>query len=245
MLRSDRRYAMRAFALTLLLFAVAFAISMTSDEGGVRFGIRLGRALPLAPLCAGIAVFLTLGSVRAKVDALTLESIGRAPTRNNAGAVIGGAIFALIAAGAVGVSSRIDIEAIFPSFGAGPHIRWDGSAFVDSERGLRFDERGVIAHDLVGAPADVAPARASHERGSASLALGFAALAFPLFAAASTRRISAAVVMTIAAAAFLTFLAFDAVASGRAPAIIVALPQAALLFLAVVEYRRSGWLVPL
>ncbi|MEO8874234.1 MAG: hypothetical protein ABI461_01500 [Polyangiaceae bacterium] len=245
MLPSDRKYATRAFGVAVLLFAIAFAISAASDEGGVHFGIRLARALPLAPLCAAISVFLTLGSARAKVDALTLEAIGRAPFFNNAGAVCGGAIFALAAAAVVGLSSKIDIEAIFPSFSSGPHIAWDGAGFIDSDRGVSFDAQGDVTPNVARPANSEAPAAgAPHQRGAASLSLCFAAIAFPLFAAAATRRISSYVLLAIAAAALFTFLAFDAVASGRAPAIVVAMPQAALLFFAVVEYRRSGWLVP-
>ncbi len=245
MLPSDRKNVVRAFATSALLFAVAFLISAASDEGGVRFATRLARALPLAPICAAIAVWLTLASARAKVEALTLESLGRSPSRNNAGAVFGGALFAIAAALLIVVSSRIDVDAIFPSFASAPRIEWTGSSFVDSARGVSFEANGEI-HVLDKAATSTAAISSApaHERGGASLALALAAIAFPLFAASSTRRVSGAVVIAIAASAFLTFLAFDAVASSRAPAAVLALPQAALLFFAVIEYRRSGCLVP-
>lgn len=247
-LPSDRRNAARALALAMLLFAVALAISAASDEGGVRFATRLGRALPLAPICGAIAAFLTLVSERAKVEALALESIGRAPALNNAGAVFGGALFAIGAASLVAFSSHIDVEAIFPAFSSAPKITWNDGAFVDSSRGVTFAANGEI-HALPDAQKntdDHAPTTTppAHERGGASVALAFTAVAFPLFAAASIRRVSPAIVAAVAASAFLTFLAFDAVASARAPASVLALPQAALLFLAILEYRRSGWLVP-
>jgi hypothetical protein len=245
---SDWRNAGRALGLAALVFAVALAISAASDEGGVRFATRLGRALPLAPICGAIAAWLTLASERAKIEALALESIGRAPAFNNAGAVFGGALFALAAASLVAFSSHIDVEAIFPSFSSAPKIEWNGDAFVDSSRGVSFAANGeiqtlpdAIKNEKDHAPIATAPA---HERGGASVALAFAAIAFPLLAAAAIRRVSAATVVAVAASAFLTFLAFDAVASSRAPASVLALPQAALLFLAILEYRRSGCLVP-
>jgi hypothetical protein len=245
-LLSDRKNAVRAFAIAALLFAVAFLISASSDEGGVRFATRLARALPLAPLCSAIAARLTLASSRAKIEALTLESLGRSPSRNNAGAVAGAALFALAAAALVGLSSRIDIDAIFPSFSAAPRIAWNGTSFVDPARGVIFETNGEIRAMPAGADHASTSLRAApaHERSGASVALALAAIAFPLFAASSTRRISPGVVMAVAASAFLTFLAFDAVASARAPAAVLVLPQAALLFVAVVEYRRSGCLVP-
>ncbi len=247
MLTSDRNNAGRALAIATLIFAVALAISAASDEGGVRFATRLARALPLAPICGAIGVWLTLISERAKIEALALESVGRSPALNNAGAVFGGALFALAASSIVAFSSHIDVDAIFPSFSSAPKIVWNGNAFVDSSRGVTFAANGEI-HALSDSEKNqniaavfVAP---THERAGASIALAFAAIAFPLFAASSTRRISAGVVVAIAASAFLTFLAFDAVASSRAPSGVLVLPQAALLFLAILEYRRSRWLVP-
>ncbi|MEO9233012.1 MAG: hypothetical protein ABI421_06765 [Polyangiaceae bacterium] len=243
---------LRALALAALVFAVALAISAASDEGGVRFATRLGRTLPLAPICGAIAAWLTLASERAKIEALALESIGRAPALNNAGAVFGGALFALAAASLVAFSSHIDVEAIFPSFSSAPRIEWNGNVFIDSSHGVSFAANGeaqslpdATKNADVQMPIAAAPA---HERGGASVALAFAAIAFPLFAASAIRRVSAAIVVAIAASAFLTFLAFDAVASSRAPpsvqTFVLALPQAALLFLAILEYRRSGCLVP-
>ncbi len=244
---SDWRNALRALGLAARGVGVALGISAASDVGGVRFGTRLARALPLAPLCAAIAVWLTLISERAKIEALAFESLGRSPALNDAGAVFGGALFALGAASLVAFSSHIDVEAIFPSFASAPKIQWNGDSFVDASRGVTFATDGNIqslpdATKSAGDHVDLgAPAR---DRGGASIALALAAIAFPLFAAAAIRRVSAAVIVAVAASAFLTFLAFDAVASARAPAGVLVLPQAALLFFAVFEYRRSGCLVP-
>lgn len=246
-LRNDRRNAVRALAISALIFAVALAISAASDEGGVRLATRLARALPLAPLCGAIGVWLTSISERAKIEALALESIGRSPASNQAGAVFGGALFALASSSLVAFSSQIDVEAIFPSFSSAPKIEWNGNEFVDSARAVSFSANGEIKTTPDAEKKSEAPpplASPSHERVSAAIALSLAAVAFPLFAASAIRRISAGVVVAVAASAFLTFLAFDAVASGRAPPGVLALPQAALLFLAILEYRRSRWLVP-
>lgn len=251
MIASDRKNALRSLAISALIFAVALGISAASDEGGVRFATRLARALPLAPLCGAIGVWLTSISERAKIEALALESIGRSPALNNAGAVFGGAFFALVASSLVAFSSHIDVEAIFPAFSSAPKIEWNGNEFVDSARGVSFAANGDIktlsdAEKNPEAPTPITFPK--HERAGAALALSLAAIAFPLFAASAIRRVSAGVVVAVAASAFLTFLAFDAVASGRAsPSVqifVLALPQAALLFLAILEYRRSRWLVP-
>ncbi|HEX7662882.1 MAG TPA: hypothetical protein VF407_00145 [Polyangiaceae bacterium] len=245
MLPSDVRQARRAFAIAVLAFVVALLLSAASDEGGVAWTIRLTRALPIAPLAGALGVWLTLSSRRAKADALALEATGRSPKRNSAGAVVGGAGFALLLALVLASWSKLDISAIFPAFSASPRVAWNGEAFVDTEHGLRFAEDGSVAL----APEAVTPAlalgpSAGRERAAGSLALAFASVAFALLAAAIVRHLSVRAATSIGVVALATVFAFDAVASGRASPFVVVLPPAALSLFAWLEYLRSAWLVP-
>lgn len=245
MLPSDAHQARRAFAMSALAFVVALLLSAASDEGGVAWATRLTRALPIAPFAAALGVWLTLSSRRAKADALALEATGRSPKRNSAGAVVGGATFALLFALVLAMWPRLDVAAIFPAFPASPHIAWNGAAFVDTERGLRFEEDGAVAAapEIVATSHDDVPS-APRERTAASLALALAAVAFPLLAGAFARHVSARAVASVGVVVLATIVAFDAVASGRASPFVVVLPPAALSLFAWLEYRRSAWLIP-
>lgn len=239
----DRRNAGRAFALSALIFAVSFGLSAASDEGGVAWLARLTRALPLAPLCAAAGVWLTLGTARAKMEALALEASGRSPRWNAAGAVAGGAVFALAAAMLLACWQKLDVATIFPSFASAPRIEWNGSTFVDAAHGIAIDENGVTSTREKESRDEAAPSE-KRERIAASVALAFAGIAFALLAAAFARRLSARAALAVLAIALATLLAFDAVASGRAPPSIVTLPPLALFIYAAIEYLRSAWFVP-
>ena len=239
----DRRNAGRAFALSALIFVVSLGISAASDEGGVLWLTRLTRALPLAPLCAATAVWLTLASSRAKTEALALEASGRSPKWNAAGPVAGGALFALAAASALATWQRLDVAAIFPAFASAPRITWDGTTFVDETHGVAIDADGVTTPHAKEASTAIAPSE-KRERIAASVALGLAGIAFALLAAAFSRHVSARAALAVLSIALATMLAFDAVASGRAAPLVVVVPPLGLFIYAAFEYVRSAWLVP-
>ncbi|MGH7283281.1 MAG: hypothetical protein ACRELY_17280 [Polyangiaceae bacterium] len=239
----DRRNAGRAFALSALIFAVSLGISAASDEGDIAWLTRLTRALPLAPLCAAAAVWLTLASARAKMEALALEASGRSPSWNAAGPVVGGAVFALAAAVLLLGWQRLDVAAIFPSFASAPRIEWNGSTFVDSAHGIAIDENGVTSPRDKEASHAAAPSE-KRERIAASVALGLAGIAFALLAAVFSRRVSSRGALAVLGIGLATILAFDAAASGRAQPAIVIVPPLGLFIYAAIEYLRSAWLLP-
>jgi hypothetical protein len=129
--------------------------------------------------------------------------------------------------------------------------RWSGRAFVDASRGAFVGEDGApesLATLAADAP-EGAPSVASippHGRGAAALALGVAGLAVPLLLAHAMlvrpadrrlgRRDATALGAAIGAVAASVVL-FQAAAVRHVPAVLGALPPAALLAFVVGRYR--------
>src|SRR5437879_4797490 len=86
----DTRVAARALVLGALAFAVAWLVTATTDEGGVAWGVRAGRTLPIAPVCAALGTAIALAHLRARGEVRALEALGRAPWENALAAVCGG-----------------------------------------------------------------------------------------------------------------------------------------------------------
>jgi hypothetical protein len=220
-------------------------VTAASDEGGLALGVRAGRTLPLAPVCAAVGAWLALAPARARGDDLALEAVGRSPWERHMAAIAGGAVIALLAAFAIALAPRVDVRAFYPR--AEPALEWrfDGSAFVSSDA-----REGQQARWRVGP--DGAPSRgtgAVGERGSdlpkgaraaAGLATALAGLAWPMIAARLRARdaVRAAIAPT-ALAALATVLAFQAAAAARAPALAGALPPLFLLVWAASRYRSG------
>src|SRR5260221_5419738 len=96
--RWDANVLSRAAMIALLALALAWLVTAATDEGGVPWGERAGRTLPLAPLCAAIGAWGALAAVRARGEALALEALGRSPGGITAAAVGGRAGVGLVAA---------------------------------------------------------------------------------------------------------------------------------------------------
>src|ERR1700723_416531 len=124
-------------------FALAWLVTATTDEGGVAWAERVGRTLPLAPLCAAIGAAVALAPVRSRGEARALAALGRARLEIAAGAVAGAALTALLAAALLGLVRAVDVAGFFPTATHASAWRWEGGTFVDAARGLRVAADGM------------------------------------------------------------------------------------------------------
>ncbi len=98
----DARVALRAVAVAALAFGMAWVVTATTDEGGLAWGVRIGRSLPVAPACAAVGAAIALAPARARGELRALASLGRSPFESAFAAAVGGAVVALVAAVIVG-----------------------------------------------------------------------------------------------------------------------------------------------
>jgi hypothetical protein len=243
----DVRLFGRAAGMASAAFALAWLVTATTDEGGVAWAERVGRTLPLAPLCAAIGAAVALAPVRSRGEARALAALGRPRLEVAAGAVAGAALTALVAATLLGLVRAIDVAGFFPTATHASAWRWDGAAFVDAARGLRVAADGAPQR-IGGAETASRAALPATARAAASLTTALAGIALPLLVAhallgrAAGRRfdrvdVVSAIVATAAVAA--SVVAFQAAAARRAPAMLGVVPAALLLAFAIRRYRAS------
>jgi hypothetical protein len=252
--RWDTRVLMRAAGVAALALGLAWLITAATDEGGVRWGERVGRTLPLTPVCAAVGAWIALAPVCARGEALALAALGRSRAQVAAAAVVGGALVALLAAVAIGASPRVDVTAFYPRAHRANAWVWHDGAFVDRTQGLQVGADGVPVRQAREMGAALAPIP-SHGRAAAAFATAIAGLALPLLLAHAliartiesapgaragrrTRDEATALLAsggTIAASIVL----FQAAASQRVPALLGTLPPVALLAFAARRYRAS------
>jgi hypothetical protein len=240
--RWDLRQLARAAAAGGLTLALAWLVTAATDEGGVAWGERAGRTLPLTPFCAAIGTWAALAPVLARGEALALEALGRSRAQIAAAAVVGGALVALAAAVALGMVRAVDVAGFFPTATHGSTWGWTGTAFADAVQGLRVGADGTP----VRIPAQAGRAMAGiprYGRAAASAVTASGGLALPLLVAhALLERARALPLVLLAGGAIAaSVVAFQAAAAGHVPATLGVLPTLALLAYAVRRYRGGRW----
>jgi hypothetical protein len=236
--------AAAAAAATLLL---TWLVTAATDEGGVAWGERVGRTLPLAPLCAALGVSAALAPVRWRGEAGALAALGRSRVQIALGAVAGGALVALVAALFIALVRRVDVAGFYPTATHASAWRWDGAAFVDGVSGLRVAADGMPTHVPVESGAAVASLPA-FARGAAALTTALAGLALPMLVAHALLSkapdrpfdrndawVAASAIASMAASVVL----FQSAAAHQLPALAAAAPALALLAFAVQRYRAA------
>jgi hypothetical protein len=243
---------MRAAVVAGLALGLAWLVTAATDEGGISWGERAGRTLPLTPACAAIGAWVALAPVRSRGEALALAALGRSPAQVAAAAVAGGALVALVAAVTISVAP-VDITAFFPRAARASAWVWQNDAFIDSAQGLRVGSDGAPVR-LVPEMAATLQDTPRHGRAAAALATAIAGLAMPLLVAnallmpsigrtpgrQSTRArhditVGLASAVTVGACVVL----FQAAAAQHVPALLGAVPAVTLLAFAVWRYRAA------
>jgi hypothetical protein len=236
--------------VTGLALALGWLVTAVTDEGGVPWGERAGRTLPLTPACAAIGVWVALAPAAARGEGRALAAIGRSRLQVAAAAVLGAAAVCAVAAGFLLASRHVDASGFFPTVLHGTDWRWDGEAFVNRARGVFVTAEGA-PEKLAAAAAEDASVPGSlppFARAAAALAMAIAGVAMPLLVAHAmlTRPVDrrfgrddgkalAAAGVAVAASVVL----FQAAAARLLPAMLGMLPPMLLLAYAVQRYRAS------
>jgi hypothetical protein len=240
--RWDALVTARACVMAVLAFALAWLITVATDEGGVPWGERAGRTLPLIPFCAAIGVWGALAPVRARGEALALEALGRTRGQIGASAVAGALVIVATAALLIATLHSIDLAGYYPTATHRTSWRWDGDAFVDAVQGLRVGADGQPSFwtgAREAAPRNTIPpyGRAAAALVTAVAGVGLALLAVrALLGGRATRERMvdiAACVLTVA----LTIVLFQAATVHAVSALAGVVPPILLLALAVQRYR--------
>jgi hypothetical protein len=244
--RWDGRQLTRAAAAAGLTLVLAWLVTAATDEGGVAWGERAGRTLPLTPFCAAIGAWVALAPVLSRGEALALEALGRSRPQIAAAAVLGGALVALAAALGLGLLRTVDVAGFFPTATHGSAWAWRGNAFADTLHGLRVGADGapvLIPVEAGRAITGIPP----YGRAAASVVTACAGLALPLLLAHALleRARSLPLVLFAGGAIAASVIAFQAAAAGHVPVALGALPTLGLLAFAVQRYLGRRWRSPI
>jgi hypothetical protein len=249
--RWDVRVLARSALLTALALVLGWLVTAVTDEGGVPWGERAGRTLPLTPLCAAIGVWVALAPATARGEGRALAALGRSRFQVAAAAVVGAGV---VAAGAALLlaSRNVDARGFFPSVLHATGWRWDGHVFVDPARGLFVTAEGAPEKlALAATEAGDASSPGSlpvHGRVAAALAMAIAGVAMPLLLAHSmlTRpadrrfgRDDAKALLAAGVSVAASVVFFQAAAARALPALLGAAPPMVLLLFAVQRYRAA------
>ncbi len=242
----DLRHAGRAAGIALVTFLLVVVATALTDEGGVAWSVRLGRALPVVPLCAALGTYVATARRRTRSEMLGLAGLGRSPQANAFGATLGGALVAWGAAAMLFLAPSIDVGGFYPSVVRAAEIRFDasdGGSFVLPRRGVRVLGDGALAPWA--APGPLAPEDGggipSGGRAAAALVTLFAGTALALVASTLRQGSRRRIVLSAAVVLPLTVLFFHAAAAHRASPYLAGLPPLALLVHAALRYRTWGW----
>jgi hypothetical protein len=256
--RWDAVVFVRAAVIAGLALALAWLITAATDEGGVAWGERAGRTLPLTPVCAAVGAWGALAPVRARGEVRALEALGRSRVQISAAAIAGGAAIALVAAALLGVVRSVHVDGFYPSALRPTAWHWRDGAFVNHALGLAVGADGNPGR--IGPPTETRPVLGIPQggRAAASTATALAGVALPMLLAqlllvrhpgpadgerlgrglaASGARWPPAIAAATAIA--LSVMLFQAAAARLVPAMSAALPPAALLAFALGRYRAS------
>jgi hypothetical protein len=237
----DARTFARGVAIALATLGIAFVVTAASDEGGIAWGERAGRALPIAPVCAAVGAWLALAPGRARGEDVALAALGRSPWQRHMAAIAGGAAVAALAALVIAAVPRVDVRGFYPR--AEQAIVWRPVAdgFVSGDGRWQVTAAGVPERS--GSPAASDPSSLPRgARAAAALATMLAGLALPMLTAGiESRRRAAAALAAVVGSGVLTVLAFQAAAAARAPALIAPLVPLLLLAAVATGYRASPW----
>jgi hypothetical protein len=234
----------RAVAGTLLGLALIALITAASDEGGLSWVERAGRALPLSPFCAALGVWGALGPVKARGEALALAALGRTSRQISAAAVAGVLLVCVASCVAIAVVPSVDVASFYPIASRPPSWQWRNGGFVDPAHGLRMRVDGTLVESSIRST-EQRVAIPPRGRIAAALATALAGVAMAMLAARALldgggsrgRRDRMVDGLGCALAALATVVLFQVAAARLAPALLAPLPA---LVLAAFAARRYG-----
>ncbi len=231
----------RAVAGTLVGLGLVALITAASDEGGLSWAQRVGRALPLSPLCAALGVWGALGPVKARGEALALAALGRTSREISAASVSGALLVCLASCAAIAAVPSVDVASFYPIASHPPSWQWRNGGFVDPVHAIRMRPDGTLVESNIRATEPLRVAVPPKGRISAALATALAGVALAMITAralleGAVRRARVVDGMACAVAAFATVVLFQVAAARRAPAMMAPLPALALTAFAAKRY---------
>jgi hypothetical protein len=245
----DIRVFVRAATVALLALGLAWILTAATDEGGLRWGERAGRTLPLVPVCAAIGVWGALSPVRSRGEARALEALGRTRAEVAAPAVAGGAFIALAAALALVWLPTVSVTGFYPTARHAEAWRWEAGGFVDPVRRLRVADNGELARatPVEGSQPEAVTIPAARAAAGISMVIAGGATALLLAHAMLFRDARLASGGTVASSpwwplgatglcAAASIVLFQAAAVEKVPALAGTLPSVALLAVAMTRY---------
>jgi hypothetical protein len=236
---------------TLLALALVALITAASDEGGLSWAQRAGRALPLSPFCAAIGVWGALGQVKARGEALALAALGRTSRQISAAAVSGALLVCLASCVAIATVKSVDVASFYPSAGRTPSWQWRDGGFADPVHGFLMTADGTLVDSRLRATEVVRVAVPPLGRVAAALATALAGVALALLSACALLESGALAggarkprgrlfdALACALAAVATVVLFQVAAARRAPALVAPVPALALAAFAARRYYGS------
>ena len=238
---------LRALGGALLALIVVWLVTAASDEGQLTVGTRVGRTLPLAPLCSAVGAALALGTARVRQESRAFEALGRSPAETGRAAALGAALPSIVVALAIVALPSVDVGAFYPRAARGEKFVFTGSGFQSPTLGVRIDAEGET-HVLVGTPPAPDAELPGGARMAAAAATGFAGVSLALVTARAAlrrslldhrarRRMRATAFGEGIGCAVLMLIAFQAAAARVAPAALAVIPPAALLAVGLARLR--------
>lgn len=252
--RWDTRAFARAAYVAALALALSWLLTAATDEGGVAWGERVGRTLPLTPLCSAVGVWAAIAPIKARGEARALEALGRTKAQVGAAAAAGGACISIAAALSVGVLPAVSVTGFYPTARLSSPWQWDGTAFVDPVARLRVTEDGTPVF-LPTAQSHSEQSPIPRERMAAALATAMTGIATALLLAQAllatdatrsvsrrpgSRRTAASALVATGISAAAALILFQAAAVRRVPALLGDVPPLMLLLMAIRRVQTTS-----
>lgn len=235
----------RAVAGTFVGLGLVALITAASDEGGLSWAQRVGRALPLSPLCAALGVWGALGPVKARGEALALAALGRTSREISAAAVSGALLVCLASCLAIAAVPSVDVASFYPIASHPASWQWRNGGFVDPVHAIRMRSDGTLVESNIRATEPLRVAVPPKGRISAALATALSGVALAMITARTlldggVRRARVVDGLACAVAAFATVVLFQVAAARRAPALVATLPALGLTAFAAKRYGSGS-----
>jgi hypothetical protein len=252
--RWDTLGTVRASGLALFALGLGLALTAATDEGNVAWGERIGRTLPLIPVCAAIGVWGALAPVTSRGETVALEALGRTRAQVAGAAVAGGAGVAVIAALAMIATPGLSVDGFYPTVTHTVSWVWRDGTFVDTAHGVQVGADGAPGRtEVFEATPGRLPSVPEHGRAAAALSMALVGIALALLVGDALldrpasrrrqrdlRRSRFAFLALLGATVVSTIVLFQAAAVRRVPAMAGALPPTALLAAAIQRFARRG-----
>jgi hypothetical protein len=225
------------------MVAVALLVTAVTDEGGVAWGERVSRTLPVVPLCATVPVAWSVFGARPRSEARALALLGRSPTASAAAAALGGVSVGLAAGVVLLVLPSLSAHAFLPTAHTTGAFAFASGAFTYVDGGWSVMRDGSIAlPPTLSSAAGGSPLLTDGAaRWAASSVILVGSLAFVATVAAARpgqlRRSGLLLLLTSA----VSVLVLQGAALGRVPLWAAPLPASLLFIAAAWAIVRGGW----